>query len=239
MLRDLSPSSPLRVLVVEDNPVNRRLLEAFLADAGHVPVLAASGGEALATLEQQAFDVALVDVQMPGMNGFELTAAIRAREGLAGARLPIAAITAHDSPQDRQRCLAAGMDGYLAKPARYAELIELVESLASREPGPRPAAGAQDEGPSLRKELSRFVADSMRLHAEMDEAILRRDGAALQRAAHSLTGTAGFFKADAVFALARRLEELGRAAGFGADADRAARELGEELARLASEGRDS
>jgi HPt (histidine-containing phosphotransfer) domain-containing protein len=78
------------------------------------------------------------------------------------------------------------------------------------------------------------MADATRLHAEMGEAILRRDGAALQRAAHSLSGTAGFFRADAVFDLARRLEELGKTEDFSARTDRAAQELGEELARLAA-----
>jgi len=224
----LELTRPLRILVVEDHFVNQRLIEAFLKDAGHTPVLAADGRDALAAFERQSFDLVLMDIQMPGMDGFEVTAAIRAREEPTGSRIRILAMTAHASQEDRERCLAAGMDGHIAKPVRYEELIALIGSVAAAPPaGLRGRAG-------LRKELTRrFVTDAEQLHAEMREAIRRRDGSALQRAAHSLRGTAGFFAADGVFDLARRLEELGKAEDFGAHTDRAAQALGEELARLA------
>ncbi len=224
---------PLCILVVEDNFVNQRLIEAFLEDAGHTPVLAGSGRDALAALERQSFDLVLMDIQMPGMDGLEATAAIRVREESTGTRIRILAMTAYAGPEDRERCLAAGMDGHVAKPVRYEELIALIGSVASREQEPLPAAGIRGRA-GLRKELTRrFVADAEQLHAEMREAIRRRNGAALQRAAHSLRGTAGFFAADGVFDLARRLEELGKAEDFGAYTDRAAQDLGEELTRLA------
>jgi HPt (histidine-containing phosphotransfer) domain-containing protein len=146
-------------------------------------------------------------------------------------------MTAHASPEDRDRCLAAGMDGYISKPMRYEELIELVERSALQEREPRPAArppGAGIGRAGVRKELAGlFVDDAARLHAEMRDAIARRDGAALQRTAHSLCGTAGFFAAHTVYDLARRLEELGKAEDFSPGTDRASQELADELARLA------
>jgi two-component system, sensor histidine kinase and response regulator len=233
----LKLSGPLRILVVEDNPFNQRLVTAFLEEAGHTPVLAANGREALTALEGQSFDLVLMDVEMPDMDGFQATAAIRAREEATGSRLPILAMTAHASPEDRDRCLAAGMDAYIAKPMRYGELIELVESSVSYEREPCPAAPPVEAAfgrAGVREELaSQFVDDAERLHAEMRDAIARRDGPALQRAAHSLCGTAGFFKAQTVFDLARRLESLGRAEDFSTETDRALQELADELARLA------
>jgi two-component system, sensor histidine kinase and response regulator len=231
------PSGPLQVLVVEDNLINQRLVMAFLAEAGHTAVLAANGRDALAALERQSFDVVLMDVEMPEMDGFQTTAAIRAREESAGLRLPILAMTAHGSQEDRNRCLAAGMDGYIAKPMRYEELIELVESSALRAPEPRPAVRPPEAGIGragvLQELVDKFAADAERLHAEMRDAIARRDGAALRRAAHSLCGTAGFFKAQTVYDLARRLESLGQAGDFSDSTERASQELAAELARLA------
>jgi two-component system, sensor histidine kinase and response regulator len=226
--------SPLQVLVVEDNAVNQRLVVAFLEEAGHTPVLAASGREALAALESRSFDLVLMDIQMPDMDGFQVTAAIRARDESTGSRHTIVALTAHATREDRERCLAAGMDGYLAKPVRYEELIQLVEGSVVRAGEPATAPPQAGLGrPGLRKELTPlFVDDAAHLHAEMRDAIARRDGAALQRAAHNLRGTAGFFKAQAVCDLARRLEDLGRAEDFSDQTDRVSQELGEELARL-------
>ena len=95
----------------------------------------ANGREALAALDRENFDVVLMDVQMPEMDGFDATAAIRAREQDTGRHLPIIAMTAHAMQGDRERCLAAGMDGYIAKPIQARELIDLLEkfSVAARE----------------------------------------------------------------------------------------------------------
>ncbi|HZY88753.1 MAG TPA: PAS domain S-box protein, partial [Gemmataceae bacterium] len=107
---------PLRVLLAEDNPFNQRVGVLTLEGAGHSVRVAPNGREAVAAWEQEAFDVVLMDVQMPEMDGFEATAAIRAREREAGRRTPVIAVTAHAMKGDRERCLAAGMDGYVTKP---------------------------------------------------------------------------------------------------------------------------
>jgi len=120
----------LRILVVEDNPVGLLLAMRLLEKRGHSTVPAASGRQALAALEQQDFDLVLMDVQMPDLNGFEATAAIREKERLTGAHLPIIAVTAHAMEGDRERCLAAGMDGYVTKPIQVEELFAAIGNLA-------------------------------------------------------------------------------------------------------------
>lgn len=119
----------LRILVVEDNPINLRVAVTLLERNGHKVVTAADGRQALGILERESFDVALVDLQMPEMDGFELTAAVRARETSAGTHLPIIALTAHAMKGDRERCLAAGMDAHVSKPIRAQELWEAIRSL--------------------------------------------------------------------------------------------------------------
>ncbi len=118
---------PLRVLVAEDNVINQRLVSRLLEKRGHQVVVAANGREALEALERQSFDIVLMDLQMPELDGFEATAALRAREAGHGTHLPVIALTAHAMKGDRERCLAAGMDGYLSKPIRPQELDELLE----------------------------------------------------------------------------------------------------------------
>ena len=119
----------LRILVVEDNPINLRVAVSLLERNGHKVVTAADGRQALGILERERFDVALVDLQMPEMDGFELTAAVRAREASTGAHLPIIALTAHAMKGDRERCLAAGMDAHVAKPIRAEELWAAIRAL--------------------------------------------------------------------------------------------------------------
>ena len=120
---------PLRVLLAEDNPVNQRLAARLLEKRGHVVVLAEDGARALDALEKQIFDLILMDVQMPVMDGVQATAAIREREKVTGAHIPIIAMTAHAMEGDRQRFLASGMDGYISKPVHSRELFEVIESL--------------------------------------------------------------------------------------------------------------
>jgi CheY-like chemotaxis protein len=123
--------SGLRVLLAEDNRVNQRVAGRFLERLGHTVTLANDGREAVAAFEAAAFDLVLMDVQMPEMDGFEAVAAIRALEPGLGrpGRTPIIALTAHAMSGDRERCLAAGMDGYLTKPVKLAQLVEAIEDV--------------------------------------------------------------------------------------------------------------
>jgi CheY-like chemotaxis protein len=119
----------LHILLAEDNPVNRTLAMRLLERAGHRLTVACNGREALEAYRGGCFDVALVDVQMPEMDGFELTAAIRRHESEHGGHLPIIAITAHAMKGDDENCRAAGMDGYVSKPIVAARLFEEIETV--------------------------------------------------------------------------------------------------------------
>jgi CheY-like chemotaxis protein len=132
------PRARLRVLLAEDNRVNQVLAKRLLERWGHEVVLAETGREAVAAHARQKFDVILMDVQMPEMNGFEATAAIRAAEGTSSDGTPIVAMTAHAMKGDRERCLAEGMDDYVSKPIDRAILFEVIERvLTSRMPPAR------------------------------------------------------------------------------------------------------
>jgi PAS domain S-box-containing protein len=127
---------PLRILLAEDNPVNQRLATRLLEKRGHSVVVAGNGRQALAALASQTFDVVLMDVEMPEMDGFETTAAIRRGEAATGGHLPVIAMTAHAMTGDRERCLAAGMDAYVSKPVNAEELLRAIEDHV---PAPVPA----------------------------------------------------------------------------------------------------
>jgi len=122
----------LRILLAEDNLVNQRLATRLLEKRGHHVVVAANGHEALAALDTAIFDLVLMDMQMPEMDGFEATAVIRKREQGGGRHLPIVALTAHAMKGTREKCLAAGMDGYLPKPLRPQELDKVLELYVAR-----------------------------------------------------------------------------------------------------------
>jgi two-component system, sensor histidine kinase and response regulator len=125
-LREHRP--PLAVLIAEDNNVNQQLAVRILEKRGHSVVVASNGQNALAALEKQNFDVVLMDIQMPEVDGYQATAAIRDREKVTGKHVRIIAMTAHALEADRQKCLAAGMDGYLSKPIEAAEMIAAIEA---------------------------------------------------------------------------------------------------------------
>ena len=122
-------SRPLHVLLAEDNAVNQKLILRLLEKQGYTAVLAANGHQALEALAGESFDLVLMDVQMPEMDGLEATAAIRQQEQESGAHLPIIALTAHAMKGDEERCLEAGMDVYLTKPIKAAQLFEVMEKL--------------------------------------------------------------------------------------------------------------
>jgi two-component system sensor histidine kinase/response regulator len=125
------PGQGARILVAEDNKVNQTVVMRMLEKVGHRVIVANNGNEALAALEREEFDLVLMDVQMPEMDGLEATAAIRKSEEYSGRHMPIIALTANAMLGDQEKCLQAGMDGYISKPIRAKELIQVVETHAS------------------------------------------------------------------------------------------------------------
>jgi signal transduction histidine kinase/CheY-like chemotaxis protein len=125
--------SPMRILLAEDNVVNQKLAVRLLQKRGHEVTLAFNGAEAVKTWETGTFDLILMDVQMPGMDGIEATALIRRTEVFTGGHTPIIALTARAMPEDRTRCLAAGMDGYVSKPIQTEELMREIERLQAEQ----------------------------------------------------------------------------------------------------------
>jgi CheY-like chemotaxis protein len=116
--------------LAEDNLVNQKLAAILLQKRGHMVTLAGDGKQAVAAFEAGTFDLILMDVQMPEMDGMEATAAIRRREAATGSHIPIIALTAHAMKGDAELCLASGMDGYLAKPLRFADLYDTLNAFA-------------------------------------------------------------------------------------------------------------
>jgi CheY-like chemotaxis protein len=180
--------------------VNQPLAVRLLEKLGHTVVVAPDGQAALAALQQAAFDLVLMDVQMPVMGGLAATAAIRAQEQASGAHIPSIAMTAHAMQGDRDGCLAAGMDDYLAKPIHADELYAVIARVVASQPHSHPssqaspidlpAALANVDGDRARLiELTKtFLEDGPRQLAGLHEAIRAADAPAAQRAAHSLKG---------------------------------------------------
>ena len=150
------PSAALRVLVAEDNAVNQRLITRLLEKRGHQAKVAGNGREAVDALTKDVFDLVLMDVQMPEMDGLAATATIRERELVSGWHQPVIALTAHAMKGDQERCLAAGMDGYLTKPIRPEELDAILEKYSPRKTKGRNLLTAAEATPSL--EASRNMA---------------------------------------------------------------------------------
>jgi CheY-like chemotaxis protein len=127
---EVRPIPPSQILLAEDNLTNQKLAERLLTKRGHTVTIANNGKEALALLGARFFDFVLMDVQMPEMDGFETTAAIRAKEKSTGGHIVIIAMTANAMEGDKERCLAAGMDGYVSKPIRVQDLLATMGALA-------------------------------------------------------------------------------------------------------------
>jgi CheY-like chemotaxis protein len=136
---EAKPHNSLSILIAEDNPVNQMLLRIVLEKMGHTTVTAPDGCEAVECAARQQFDLIFMDVQMPLMDGFAATAAIRKTEKLSGRHVPIVAMTAHALQGDRDRCIAAGMDGYVSKPAKRAEIADVIRSMSALQSSGTPA----------------------------------------------------------------------------------------------------
>lgn len=217
----------LRILVAEDNLVNRKLAASILRKLGHSVQVVCNGREALAAFERRKFDVILMDVQMPEMNGLQATAAIRENEKGTGLHIPIIAITAYAMKGDREQCLEAGMDAYLVKPIRKKDLIEAIEAAIPS------AAKAEDEPPSTPESAADstwdealvevggdrqllvtlaeiFLAEYPKELKSIGVAIEQGDCAGLLQAAHTLKGELATFSAQTAMEAAWELECMGR-----------------------------
>ncbi|MFZ1947687.1 MAG: response regulator, partial [bacterium] len=238
----------LHILVAEDSPVNLKLVVRMLQKRGHTIVSSSNGLEALACLEKEKFDLVLMDVEMPEMDGFEATREIRAREKTTGGHVPIAAMTAHAMKGDRERCLDAGMDGYVSKPIRAQDLLETMDRMVSPEAGSSVPAGQsqQDENvidwlgaiahlegdvELLREIAAMFLEQCPSLVARVREAVAMKDSVQIERAAHTVKGSVGNFAAKAAFEAAQRLEKIGRDGSLD-QAEAARAMLENELERL-------
>ncbi|MBI3564289.1 MAG: response regulator [Elusimicrobia bacterium] len=200
-----------RVLVVEDNPVNQRVAVLQLARLGYEADAVAGGAEALEALSRIPYALVLMDCQMPDMDGYEATRALRRREG-GGARTPVVAMTANALEGDRERCLAAGMDDYVSKPVRPEELARKIEEwtapLAPAEVAElRDLAGDEAAFRRLADEYVTGGAESLRAARA---ALGGRDAKALGAAAHRLRGSSGTFGARRLAGLCRRIEDAAR-----------------------------
>ena len=232
-----------RVLLAEDGAINQQVAVRLLEERGHSVVVVNNGRAAVEQVAAQPFDVVLMDVQMPEMDGLEATAAIRRAEAQSGGHVPIVAMTAHAMKGDRDRFLAAGMDGYVAKPVRPHELYAAVEgggpNVEAELPAPADLSFEWDaalervggDEAMLRDLAEMFFAECPKLIQQIREHIAGADGPELRRAAHTLKGSAHVFGAAAAAEAAHRLEEIGREEAF-ADAEEALALLEDELARL-------
>ncbi|MCK6405064.1 MAG: response regulator [Rhodocyclaceae bacterium] len=219
-----TPAQGLQILVVEDNPVNQELAQQLLAKAGHRVTLAANGEEAVEAFDSEHFDVILMDMQMPVMDGLEATQAIRARElrrswvasDTGFRQVPIIAMTANAMSGDRERCLQAGMTDYVAKPIRQADLfaalgramsgeqsvvrpaVECGSSAGARFQAIDPEAAIQDIGdPDLVRQMARMLLEQWDSHVTgVSAALAKHDAQALCRAAHTFKGLLAMFHAE-------------------------------------------
>jgi len=243
---------PLNVLVAEDNLTNQKLIDALLRQRGHRVTLAVNGRQALERAAAEDFDIILMDVQMPEMGGLEATSAIRARERNTGRRTPILALTASAMAGDRNRCLDAGMDAYVAKPLRVDELFAAIAALCAPRAtaaGPVPdapapsvdaaalLAGFNGDAKLVQDVAEVFLQDGPVMLARLRDAARNRDATALAATAHAIKGSAGLFSQGPAYRSARRLEERARA-GDLTTADTLCADVEADVSRLMAELRD-
>jgi two-component system sensor histidine kinase/response regulator len=213
--------SGLRVLLAEDNLINQRLIRTVLEKQGYIVTTVANGAAAVRAVQEEAFDVVLMDVQMPEMNGLEATRAIRVWEQQHGGHVPILAMTAHAMKGVREDCLRAGMDEYLSKPVQTPELLRLMtEATKRRQERSTTRSGLFDLRPLLRRIgddsdllrelINMFQEEYPRRLEALHTALERGDAGSVERTAHVLKGSASNFAAIEVVQAAQRLEILGR-----------------------------
>jgi PAS domain S-box-containing protein len=227
----------LHVLLAEDNPVNQMLATKIFRKLGHRVTVVGTGRAAVEAATSSHFDLIAMDVQMPELDGLQASREIREWEQATGEHIPILAMTAHAMKGDRERCLDAGMDGYVAKPIRSLDLAAAIkqvvasESVSSAIDGTALLANLDGDQELLRKLVEAFTAETPTRMTQMSRAIEERDAEGLRFAAHSLKGSVGNFVAKAAFDLADKLEGAGRQADF-VIAARLFTALDAELARV-------
>ena len=208
----------LRILIAEDSPENQEVLLGLLSKGGCVAEAVNSGREVLAALESRSFDLLLMDIQMPGMDGLETTAAIRAKEKSSGGYLPVIAVTAHAFPEDRERCLEGGMDAYLSKPIRAHELFGTIDRVAAQQSTNLQHAAKQDAAKSPEGRPMSVLDETLTLLGAIETAIASRDLRAIRIHASAMKGTAtslvakGAFEAASILSNTAREDEFPRAA---------------------------
>ena len=219
----------MQILLVEDNAVNQLFALRLLEKIGHSVTVASDGRKALNALEKQSFDLVLMDIQMPEMNGWQATRAIREKEMTTGQHIPIIAMTAHTMKGDEEKCIAAGMDFYLTKPIRTEELLAVLQGIENRKDGANSAQELHSKEPvtnaidltatlerlegdrDLLGELAQlFRTECPKMVDEIRRAITAHDAENLAQQAHTLKGSAANLGAMAVSRTAMELEKIAR-----------------------------
>ena len=226
--RSRTAEHPLRILLAEDNPVNQEVAVHLIERRGHSVIVAENGREAVEAIERHKFDLVLMDVQMPEMGGLEATRVIREKEKGSGHHLPIIAMTAHAMQGDREQCLEAGMDGYLAKPIDPKTFLQTVEGISARSVGSESAENEETAGLAgaldgkallarfsgnrklLRNIVKTFREDCPRMMGRIRNALTARDAVALADSAHALKGSIGNFGDSAALETTREMEKAAR-----------------------------
>jgi CheY-like chemotaxis protein len=217
-------SKSLKILLAEDNLTNQKLATRVLEKRNHSVVVANNGREALELLEKDTFDLVLMDMQMPEMDGFEATRRLREKEKSTGRRQAVVAMTALAMNGDRERCLAVGMDGYISKPIRPQELDELLDGYIAKKTAEMPEPEGEVSGSVDVEQLMDRIDDDRNFLAELVDifrreypqnvkavktAIDSRNAPELQCAAHALKGALGNLSACDASAMAADLERMG------------------------------
>jgi CheY-like chemotaxis protein len=244
----------LQILLAEDSLVNQKLAVALLETHGHTVTVVRNGWDALSAVESRQFDVVLMDVQMPEIDGLAATTAIRAREQVCGGHIPIVGMTAHALKGDRETCMEAGMDEYVAKPIHADQLFAAIEAVIpkSAAPSPMPTCSVPQGGSVDWSEALRAVQDNQALLATIvetaleeiprllkliEQAVTDQNATNLRLAAHTLKGSLHYFGAATAVQQAFRLELMGQKGDLrgAAEALRILDAQTQEVARCLSE----
>jgi len=223
--KELPSTTPgLRVLVAEDNEINQKLVGRMLQKQGCIVTIASNGKEAVTQIENGEYDMVLMDIQMPEMDGFKATKAIRTLEESTGAHIPIIAMTAHAMVGDKERCLKAGMDGYVPKPVEHKDLIKAMNSLAPNVVPMKKVEPIVSSEVNVNKILERVDGDVELLTEVIDlffaeigvqlleikSAIADRNNTTVEHIAHAVKGAISNFGVESVTKAALQLEMIGR-----------------------------